>query len=123
MEQGLRILGDALSIASLSIIAAVALSCWKRILPQAKVPMRFGRDGKPSYRASKPVALLFIPAVLFVLLIVPTLTGATHNAEAFDGATILFGMRALMAGAFALGYIIHMRAAMQVLADEGQLRS
>ncbi len=123
MEQTLRIIGDAASIVALSIIASVSLNAWNRILPGALVPMAFNRQGDPSFRMKKPIALLFMPFVAMIFLLLPTASGATHTAGVSSGATILFTLRLILGAGLALAHLTHTRHAMEVLGKEGQLRS
>lgn len=123
MEQGLRILGDGVSIAGLSLVASTSWRAWKAIAPEARVPMQFDRRGEPIRRVGKPLALLFTPVVATIVVFLPTVTGVTFTAQGTQEALMLFVMRALLAGAFAAVHMLHIARVMQVMAAEGQLRS
>ena len=81
METALRILGDGLSIAALAIIATTAQGAWKRIPKGVAVPMQWGFDGKPTWRAPKALGLLAIPLISTALLLSFTLTQATFTTD------------------------------------------
>lgn len=120
METTLRVLGDGLSIAALAIIAATAQGAWKRIPKDVAIPMHWGFDGKPTWRAPKAVGLLAIPAVATAVLLSFTLTQATF-AEDSTRATIIFLVRATLAASLALSQLFHLRFVIRTLQDEGQL--
>ena len=61
------VLGDALWIVALLVIALVTLRAWRKVPPGARLPMQWGQDWKPAWRARRSVALLFTP-LLAVLL-------------------------------------------------------
>ncbi len=120
MEAALRILGDGLSIAALAIIASTAQSAWKRIPKGARIPMQWGLDGKPTWRASKALGLLAIPALAILILLSFTLTQLTYRVEG-EGAVIVLCVRATLAAALALSQLVHLRKVMETLSDEGDL--
>src|ERR1044072_8469034 len=118
METTLRVLGDGLSIAALAIIAATAQGAWKRIPNGVKVPMQWGRDGKPTWRTSKPVGLLFIPIASIVMLLAFTGTQLTFRVTGLD-AVMVFLVRATLGASLALSQLFHLRFVMKTLQDEG----
>ncbi len=120
METTLRVLGDGLSIAALAIIAATAQGAWKRIPKDVAVPMQWGFDGKPTWRAPKAVALLAIPIVAICVLLSFTITQATFTPDPVR-ATIIFLVRATLAASLALSQLFHLRFVIRTLQDEGQL--
>jgi len=120
MEAALRILGDGLSIAALAIIASTAQSAWKRIPDGKRIPMQWGPDGKPTWRVSKAVGLLAIPALATVILLSFTLTQLTFTIEGV-GAVIVLCVRAILAAALALSQLVHLRKVMETLGDDGDV--
>jgi len=50
------LLGDALWIVALSIMASTTLAAWKRIDPQTTVPLQFALNGKPTVRLKRNLA-------------------------------------------------------------------
>ena len=120
METILRVIGDGLSITALAIIAATAQGAWKRIPKGVAIPMQWGLDGKPTWRASKALGLLLIPAISIAVLLSFTLTQATFTTDPMR-ATIIFLVRATIAASLALSQLFHLRFVMKTLQDEGQL--
>ncbi|PIC02168.1 hypothetical protein [Caulobacter sp. X] len=120
METTLRVLGDGLSIAALAIIAATAQGAWKRIPKGVAIPMQWGLDGKPIWRAPKAVGLLLIPVIAIAVLLSFTLTQATFTTDPVR-ATIIFLVRATIAASLALSQLFHLRFVIKTLQDEGQL--
>lgn len=120
METTLRVLGDGLSIAALAIIAATAQGAWKRIPKGVAIPMQWGLDGKPTWRAPKAFGLLAIPVVSIVILLSFTLTQATFTDDP-TRATIIFLVRATIAASLALSQLFHLRFVIKTLQEEGHL--
>lgn len=120
METTLRVLGDGLSIAALAIIAATAQGAWKRIPPGVTLPMQWGLNGKPTWRAPKALGLLFIPVIATAILLSFTLTQATFTTDPTQ-AMMIFLIRATTAALLALAHLFHLRFVIKTLQDEGQL--
>ena len=120
METTLRVLGDGLSIAALAIIAATAQGAWKRIPKGVAVPMQWGFDGRPTWRAPKAVGLLAIPLISIGVLLSFTLTQATFTDDP-TRATIIFLVRATLAASLALSQLFHLRFVIRTLQEEGSL--
>lgn len=120
METTLRVLGDGLSIAALAIIAATAQGGWKRIPKDVAVPMQWGSDGTPTWRAPKAVGLLAIPIVAIGILLSFTITQSTFTDDPMR-AIIIFLVRATLAASLALSQLFHLRFVIKTLQDEGQL--
>ena len=114
-----RVIGDALSIVSLSLIASTSLNAYKRIPKDVKVPMQWGKDGKPTWRASKTFAMLFAPVMSTLILLVPTLLGTTRNAVGVEPIIIVFAMRSLMAAGAATFNLYYLKQVFKTLEDEG----
>jgi hypothetical protein len=116
--------GDALWILALAIMAGASLDAWKRIPPDVLVPSAFRPDGTVARRAKKTMALLTLPVtalVVSLLLVVFNRNAASGGRT--DTALILFGVRALAAALFALAHLRWVKAALDVLRQEGSLRS
>ena len=63
----LGIVGDALWIVSLSIMAGASQRAWGRVPPETRMPLQFARDGRAIMRVPRHIALLLIPTIAFVL--------------------------------------------------------
>ncbi len=120
MDHVLRILGEAVSIGALAIIASISWSAWQRIVPDALVPVSFNRSGDVGMRLKKPIALLMMPVIATVLLM---MLSAQPRGGAGQGAGILFTLQVLVAVGFAAAHAVQMRNALDVLGNEGKLRS
>ena len=115
------LLGDALWIIALSIMASTTLAAWKRIDPETTVPLQFALNGKPTVRLRRNLALPLIPTAAFVLGVV--LVMANRNAAADpQQAVILFGVRATAAALIAVGHLRWLKAALDQLESEGALK-
>lgn len=118
----LGIVGDALWIVSLSIMASASHKAWARVPAETKMPLQFARDGRAMMRVPRHIALLLIPGVAFLL----SLVLLWQNREIPPGtpdALVLFGIRATLAGLFALYHLRWLQAAMTQLDQEGALKS
>lgn len=60
-------LGGALWIGGLLVMGAVSARAWTKVPRGARLPMQWGPDWKPVWRARTPVALLFTPAMAALL--------------------------------------------------------
>jgi purine-cytosine permease-like protein len=114
----LAIVGDAVWILALSLIAGASKSAWARIEPDASVPMPSG--SRILWRAPKLVALLFTPVL--ATLIGLALGAAARMPSESAAPLIVFGARMALAPPLVLLHLMHLHRAMGVLADEGQLR-
>ena len=65
MPDTLRLIGDALSIVSLSILWSFTWTAWKQIPADALVPMQL--TGDKTVRVKKRLGLLFMPILATVL--------------------------------------------------------
>jgi hypothetical protein len=122
METVLRILGDGLTITALSIICAASRMAWRRIPAEVGVPVLKGADGRPTWRARRGPALTALPVVASLVLLGITFFGLTYAAPDSNSAIILFCIRALLASGFALIHLLHLRWAMQILIEDGEVR-
>ncbi len=118
MDQILRTLGEAVSIAALAVIASISWNAWKRIEPGAKVPISYNRAGDPNMRLKKPFALVVTPIIATVLLLVLNIPSKDPSAVG-----ILFTLQIAAAIGFVAVHSVQMRHALDVLDKEGQLRS
>ncbi|MCY1646183.1 hypothetical protein OVA11_03600 [Caulobacter sp. SL161] len=120
METALRILGDGLSIAALTIIATTAHGAWKRIPAGTSVPIVWTREGKPALRLTKAAGLLWIPVASMAIIFAFTLSGTTFRAEGLE-AVMVFCVRATLGAVLAMAQLFHLRSVIKTLQDEGQL--
>lgn len=117
----LGIVGDALWIVALAMMAGASQRAWRRIEPGTKVPMQFSRDGRPVLRARRAVALTLVPGIAFVVSIF--LLGQNRAIPpGTPEALILFGVRATLAAVFALAHLRWLEAALKQLDEEGALK-
>lgn len=119
----LFVLGDALSIIALSIMASVSFAAWKRIEDEAKVPMKFDRQGNPSWLLSKPFALVLPVLLATGILLLPVFMKSNADVMTGEEKITLFAMRAMMSGAFAIVHLVTVKAALEYLEKNGGLRS
>ncbi|MDG2521582.1 hypothetical protein P7B02_08510 [Caulobacter segnis] len=115
----LNLIVDGFWIAALAIMAGAARQAYARILPDTQVPMQFGFDGQPTWRAPKLFALAFQPAAATVVWLSMVAVGRTGSDEA---ALMMLGMKALFAPLLALVNLWWLRKVIKILGDEGQLR-
>ena len=117
MPDTLRLIGDALSIVSLSILWSFTWTAWKQIPADALVPMQL--TGDKTVRVKKRLGLLFMPILATVLLLTPTLTGVAHSVQTTEHAVVLVCLRVLLASVLGIMGIAHLRKAMVTLYAEG----
>lgn len=120
METALRILGDGLSIAALTIIATTAHGAWKRIPADASVPIVWGREGKPALTLNKTAGLLWVPVASMAIIFAFTLSGTTFRAQGLE-AVMVFCVRATLGAVLAMAQLFHLRSVIKTLQDEGRL--
>ncbi len=118
----LGIVGDALWIVALSIMASASHKAWARVPADTKMPLQFARDGRAMMRVPRHVALLLIPGIAFLLSLM-LLWQNRQTAPGTPDALVLFGIRATLAGVFALYHLRWLHAAMTQLDQEGALKS
>lgn len=114
----LHYLADGLWILAMALIASTSRGALRRVPSDAKMPMQWGKDGKPTWRLVRNVALgvMFgVPLVLGLALSAMSRL-AVHDAE---GAVILFLLRTLLAGLFAVVCLTWLRGSLRTLEDEG----
>jgi hypothetical protein len=108
-------IADAIWIVALSLIAGASRQAFRRIAPEVRVPTPFG-----AWRASRGVALVFVPVVATVIGL--ALLVAARTAESPDAQLLLFGVRAFAASLLALMHFFWLTAALRTLAAEGALK-
>ena len=116
------LIGDALWIIALSIMASATRMAWGRMTPETRVPLQFALNGKPTLRLKRNLALLLIPTAAFFLglALVAFNRNAANNLEQ---SVILFGVRATAAALIAVGHLRWLKAALELLESEGALKS
>ena len=119
MPDTLRLIGDGLSIVSLSILWSFTWTAWKQIPADVLVPMQL--TGDKLVRVKKRLGLLFMPILATVLLLTPTLTGVAHSAASTEHAVILLCLRVLLASVLGIMGIAHLRKVMTTLHAEGAI--
>ena len=117
----LAIFGEVLWILALSIMASSSRAAWARMDADVRVPMQFGLNGKPTWRARRNIALAAIPVIAFVIGIMLLLVNRNVVATS-DQILIFFGVRATLAAVIAVVHLRWLKAALDVLDAEGVLR-
>lgn len=116
MIQGLSIAGDVFWIVALALMASFTLAVWKRLGPDARVPVLWRRD-EVLMRAPRAVALLAIP-------VGASLIGAWLKIESraphldLTGALVVLGVRVTLAPLFALLQVGRLQKALALLDGE-----
>ena len=117
----LSILGDAVWIVAMAMIASATRAAWARLAPGARLPMRWRADRQPTWRAGKPTALVITIGLPLAFGLV--LSGLARSPElAPDERMVLFLLRLATAPLFILGHMLWMRAALRTLDSEGALK-
>ncbi|MBU1377264.1 MAG: hypothetical protein KKE02_17450 [Alphaproteobacteria bacterium] len=118
MLTALHFIADGLWIVAMALIASTSQGALKRVPADAKMPMQWGKDGKPTWRLSRNVALGWMFGLpLVVGLGLSALSRlAVHDAQS---AVILFLMRTLLAALFAVVCLTWLRGSLRTLEDEG----
>ena len=108
----LSIAADVLWILSLSIMASATRTAWMRMEPETRVPVQ------GAWRLSRNVALgvMFGAPLVLGLALSAMSRLAVHDAQS---AVILFLMRTLLAGLFAVVCLTWLRGSLRTLEDEG----
>jgi hypothetical protein len=113
----LFVAGTVLWIVALSIMVSASHTAWRRIRPEARLPM--APSGKGGWRLGRGPALCLIPAI--ALLASFALVFAYRGAQG-PQAVILFGARATLAALFAFVHLRWLTGALATLQAEGQLK-
>ncbi len=117
----LSILGDAMWIVAMAMIASGSQRFWRRLPAEIRVPMQWSLKRAPTWRAGKPLAFgltIGIPLVFGLLLSAL----ARDPAIAPDERLLTFLVRAFTAPLFVLIHYAWMRAAARTLEAEGALK-
>jgi len=118
----LTLVVDGLWIAALAIMSSVSRQSFARILASAKVPMQFGIGGTPIWRGPRLIAVTLTPIIACGVWLVLLTIGQTAPAGSSE-RTLMLGIRAVIAPVLCLIHLWHMREALKVLEQEGQLGS
>jgi hypothetical protein len=116
----LSIIGDAIWIVAMSMIASATRAGWARLTPDARLPMQWGLNGQPTWRAAKTSALAIVVGVPLAFGLV--LSGLARTGLAPEQQLILLLVRVATAPLFILAHMLWMRAALRTLASEGALK-
>ena len=118
----LAIIGDAVWIMTLSLIAGASRTVWAKIPAGAAVPMQFTLKRKPLWRAPKPVALVFTPVLVTVIGL--AFGYAARVAPPYGGMPlIIFAVRMALGPPFVMAHLLHLRLALETLDGEGKLKA
>ncbi|MGA0606007.1 hypothetical protein ACO2Q0_08395 [Phenylobacterium sp. VNQ135] len=114
----LSILGDAMWIVAMALIASSSQRFWRRLPDTARVPMPWGLGRRRGGRALAVGLAVGAPLVLGLAL-----SAATRNPQlAPDRQLLLFLLRAFLAPLFVLAHYAWLRAAAGTLEAEGTLK-
>ncbi len=117
----LSVLGDAMWIVAMAMIASGSQRFWKRLPAEVRVPMQWSLSQKPTWRAAKPLAFgltVGIPLVVGLLLSAAARDPSIPPAEVL----LVFLVRAFTAPLFVLVHYAWMRASAATLEAEGALK-
>ena len=116
----LSILGDAIWIVAMSMIASATRATWVRLAPAVRLPMCWGKDGRPTWRVAKPPALAIVVGLPLAFGLV--LSGLARTPLAPEQQMILLLVRVATAPLFILAHMLWTRAALRTLETEGALK-
>ena len=118
MLTALHFVADGLWIIAMALIASTSRGALKRVPADAKMPMQWGKSGKPTLRLTRNVAL----GLMFGLpLVIGLALSALSRLAVTDAqsAVILFLMRTMLAGLFAVVCLTWLQGSLRTLEDEG----
>lgn len=118
MLSALHFIADGLWIVAMALIASTSRGALKRVPAVARMPMQWDKDGKPTVRLPRNLALgvMFgLPLAIGLVLSALSLL-AVRDAQS---AVILFLLRTLLAGLFAVVCLTWLRGSLRTLEDEG----
>ena len=116
----LSLAADVLWIIAMAIMATTTRTAWRRMQPETRVPMQFGRDDQPSsWRLKRDLALV-LPVALAFLFGLALLWGHRSVTD-FSYDVIFFGLRATTAAMLTLMHMQWLRSVLAVLEAEGEL--
>ena len=114
----LHFVADALWILAMALIASTSRGARKRIPAEARMPMQWGVDRKPTWRARRDPALGWMSGLPLVLGLF--LSAASQlTVQTAQEAVLMFLIRTLTAGLFAIVHVTWLRASLRTLEDEG----
>lgn len=100
-------------------MAIVSASAAQNIEAGVKVPMQFGFDGKPTWRAPRRFALLFAPALAAGFGLFLTFMAHRVPTGALTQEAVSLGVaRVAMAFTFVAAHIIHLAIALRWLSRQ-----
>ena len=117
----LTLAGDVLWILSLSIMAGGSRAVWTRTEPGVTIPLQFARNGEPTWRVKRWIALVLVPGLALAVGVVLVVFNRNAAADP-QGALIFFGVRAAAAGMLGLVHFRWLGSVIQTLAREGALK-
>ena len=120
MQLSLSLLGDAFWILALSIMAGASRWAWPKIPAGVKVPIQWGRDGAPSMRLGKLLALTGLVVIAFTVGAYMKIESLSPN-HGFDTLIIVMLVRIASAPLFVVIHLIQVRRALITLAEEDQI--
>ncbi len=118
MLTALHFIADGLWIVAMALMASTSRGALKRVPADARMPMQWGKDGRPTWRLTRNVALgaMFGTPLVLGLALSAMSRLAVHDLQS---AVILFLTRALLAGLFAVVCLTWLRGSLRTLEDEG----
>jgi hypothetical protein len=120
MQHGLSLFGDIFWIGALAVMSGCSRWAWRKIAPDARVPIHWSADGQPALRVGKALGLIGLVAIAFVI-------GAYMKVQSLsprlgtDTLIIVFLVRLSAAPLFAVIHLMQVRRAMLTLAQEGKV--
>ncbi|MDZ4375590.1 MAG: hypothetical protein U1C74_29775 [Phenylobacterium sp.] len=117
----LAILGDAVWIFVMATIASATRRAVKAIPQDARLPMQWGLDRKPTWRAPRNLALGFSVGLPLVIGLVLSAAARATDLDAGE-PLLLFLVRMAIAPVFALVHMLWLRGVMRTLEAEGALK-
>lgn len=96
-----------LALAFVAVLAVMSRRAARGLPREARLPMQWGFDGRPTWRAPRDIALSFTPA-LAVLTLVPTALLSLAGVEG-KGAGPYFGVLIVMGLGWIGAHALHLR--------------
>ena len=108
-------------VLALAFVVVLATMSWRfaRGLPrEMRLPMQWGFDGRPTWRAPRDVALSFTPVLAALTLLATALASLLGSLEGAD-ARRYFGVLIVMGLAWIGAHALHLRLVRGWLARQG----
>ena len=108
-------------VLALAFVVVLAAMSWRfaRGLPrEMRLPMQWGFDGRPTWRAPRDVALSFTPVLAALTLLATALASLLGSLEGAD-AQRYFGVLIVMGLAWIGAHALHLRLVRGWLARQG----